>query len=313
MRKILLASTALVAMGVSAASADISISGSGKWSYNSVSKSTDASGVSGDSMSTSMGLTVSSSFASDNGLTYGTSHSLSSGSAGTNDGIKVFVAGSFGEIRAGGSSAGAAYDVDPSVTDGESAVASGFHGAPSTAVASDNGISYFTPSVNGFSAGVSFDDAGAGASDNDDVTEMGASYSQAVGDATVKLSYATTDVSSTTDSANDGSSRTSMGAIITMGDLSVTLSANAQEADDGSEDASGTGIGLSYVLSEGLTLKAHTVSSDDDADASVDKSETAASLTYVVAPGLTANIAYTDSEDGTTTGTATTAYLKVAF
>ena len=115
-------------------------------------------------MSTSMGLTVSSSFASDNGLTYGTSHSLSSGSAGTNDGIKVFVAGSFGEIRAGGSSAGGAYDVDPSVTDGESAVASGFHGAPSTAVAGDNGISYFTPSVNGFSAGVTFEDKGAGAS-----------------------------------------------------------------------------------------------------------------------------------------------------
>ena len=313
MRKILLASTALVAMGVSAASADISISGSGKWSYSSVSKSTDATGVSGDSMSTTMGLTVSSSFASDNGLTYGTSHSLSSGSAGTNDGIKVFVAGSFGEIRAGGTSAGGAYDVDPSVTDGESAVASGFHGAPSTAVAGDNGISYFTPSVNGFSAGVTFEDKGAGASNNNDVTEMGASYSQAVGDATVKLSYATTDVSSTTDAANDGSSRTSMGAVITMGDLSVTLSANAQEADNGGEDASGTGIGLSYVLSEGLTLKAHTVSSDDDADSSVDKSETAASLTYVVAPGLTANVAYTDSEDGTTTGTATTAYLKVAF
>ena len=310
MRKILLASTALVAMGVSAASADISISGSGKWTYNSVSKSTDATGVSGDSMSTSMGITVSSSFASDNGLSYGTSHTLTDGA---NDGQKLFVIGSFGEIRAGGTSAGGAYDVDPSVTDGESAVASGFHGAPSTAVAGDNGISYFTPSVNGFSAGVTFEDKGAGASNNNDVTEMGASYSQAVGDATVKLSYASTDVSSTTDSANDGSSRTSMGATVSMGDLSVTLAANAQEADDGSEDASGTGIGLSYVLSEGLTLKAHTVSADDDADASVDRSETAASLTYVVAPGLTANVAYTDSEDGTTTGTATTAYLKVAF
>ena len=144
MRKILLASTALVAMGVSAASADISISGSGKWTYNSVSKSTDATGVSGDSMSTSMGITVSSSFASDNGLSYGTSHTLTDG---TNDGQKLFVIGSFGEIRAGGASAGAAYDVDPSVTDGESAVATDFHGAPSTAVASDNGISYFTPSV----------------------------------------------------------------------------------------------------------------------------------------------------------------------
>ena len=315
MRKILLASTALVAMGVSAASADISISGSGKWSYSSVSKSTDAAGVSGDSISTSMGLTVSSSFASDNGLTYGTSHSIAGGATGANtsDGIKVFVAGSFGEIRAGGTSAGGAYDVDPSVTDGESAVASGFHGAPTTAQAGDNGISYFTPSVNGFSAGVSFEDKGAGASNNNDVTEMGASYSQAVGDATVKLSYATTDKSESEAGENDGMSYTSMGATVTMGDLSVTLSANTQEADDGDEDASGSGIGLSYVLSEGLTLKAHTVSSDDDADSSVDRSETAASLTYVVAPGLTANVAYTDSEDGTTTGTATTAYLKVAF
>ena len=314
MRKILLASTALVAMGVSAASADISISGSGKWSYSNVSKSTDTADVSGDSMSTTMGLTVSSSFASDNGLTYGTSHSLSSGAAGTNDGIKVYVTGSFGEIRAGGTSAGGAYDVDPSVTDGESAVSgTNFHGAPATALAGDNGISYFTPSVNGFSAGVTFEDKGAAAGANNDVTEMGASYSQAVGDATVKLSYATTDQSETDSGDNDGSSRTSMGAVVTMGDLSVTLSANTNEADDGTEDASGTGIGLSYVLSEGLTLKAHTVSSDDDADASVDRSETAASLTYVVAPGLTANVAYTDSEDGTTTGTATTAYLKVAF
>ena len=103
MRKILLASTALVAMGVSAASADISISGSGKWSYSSVSKSTDAAGVSGDSMSTSMGITVSSSFASDNGLSYGTSHTLTDGA---NDGQKLYVIGSFGEIRAGGASAG---------------------------------------------------------------------------------------------------------------------------------------------------------------------------------------------------------------
>ena len=307
MRKILLASTALVALGVSAASADISISGSGKWSYKSISDST--AGASGDSFSTSMGITVASSFASDSGLTYGTSHSLANGS---NDGMKVYVSGSFGEFRVGGASAGAAYDVDAAVTDGEASSPSGYSGKASTGKATDNGISYFTPSVNGFSAGVSFDDAGAGASDNDDVTEMGASYSQAVGDATVKLSYATRDTSAATTGGN-GSSATSMGASITMGDLSVTLAANTQKTDNGSEDGSGTGIGVSYVLSEGLTLKAHTISGEDDADTSVDNTETAASLTYVVAPGLTANIAYTDSEAGSTTSNATTAYLKVAF
>ena len=314
MRKILLASTALVALGVSAASADISISGNGKWSYTNNSKSTDNASVSGDSMSTAMAITVASSFASDSGLTYGTSHSLSNGN---NDGKKIYVSGSFGEVRIGGDSAGAAFDVDPSVADGESAThgATAFHGAPTTAKVTDDGISYFTPSINGFSAGVSFGDAGAGHGENGDVTEMGASYSQTVGDATIKVSYAARDTSASNPGGTDGSEATSMGATITMGDLSVTVAANTQTKDDTSSngDESGTGIGLSYVLSEGLTLKAHTVSSDDDADSTVDNSETAASLTYVVAPGLTANVAYTDSESGTTTGTATTAYLKVAF
>ena len=55
------------------------------------------------------------------------------------------------------------------------------------------------------------------------------------------------------------------------------------------------------------------MSSDDNDDADVDNSETAASLTYVIASGLTANVAFTDSETEGVTGTATTAYLKVAF
>ena len=308
MRKILLASTALVALGVSAASADISLSGSAKWNYTSASSTGDASG---DSFAMNSDLTIASSFASDSGLTYGTSHSIDEG--GTADDQKMYVSGSFGEVRFGGSGAGADFDTDAAVTDGESSTATGYSGKASTASSGDTRISYFTPSVNGFSAGISFDDAGSAAGANDDITEMGAKYTQTVGDATVTVAYASRDTSSAVGGANTGSSATSMGAVITMGDLSVTLAANAQEADNGGEDASGTGIGLSYVLSEGLTLKAHTVSSDDDAAAAVDRSETAASLTYVVAPGLTANVAYTDSEDGTLTGTATTAYLKVAF
>ena len=313
MRKILLASTALVALGVSAASADISISGSGKWSYTNNSNSDHGANDSGDSASTSMGITVASSFASDSGLSYGTSHTLTDGAA---DGSKIYVSGSFGEVRFGGSSAGDEYKTNADVTDGESAVSgTSFHGAATTGASGTNAISYFTPSVNGFSAGVSYGDAGADAGENNDVTELGASYSQSVGDATVTVKYATTDVAETNDGADNGSTRTSMGLSIAMGDLTLTASSNTQKADDttSSGDQSGTGVGVSYVVSEGLTLKAHTMSSDDGADATVDRSETAASLTYVIAPGLTANVAYTDSEDGTLTGTATTAYVKVAF
>ncbi|MGC6516934.1 MAG: porin [Candidatus Puniceispirillaceae bacterium] len=319
MRKILLASTALVALGVSAATAEFSISGNAKWTYSSWSNSNDVANASNNTFSTTNDLTISSSFASDNGLTYGTSHTIDE--SNNNDGQKLYVAGSFGEVRFGGDTAGAAYDTNASVADGElnkTAGSKDFVGNPTTAKGSNSAVSYFTPSINGFSAGASLSDAGDNSSQNNDVSEMGISYSQDVGDASVTISYATRDTSSTTTAANDGSSATSLGATIGYGDLTITLAQNTQKKDDSSTDETGTGVGVSYVLQEGLTLNAHTRSSDDSKNTKKDTSETAASLTYTVAPGLTANVAYTDSSFTTTTGTkttgsATTAYLKVAF
>ena len=157
-------------------------------------------------------------------------------------------------------------------------------------MADDNAVSYFTPSINGFSAGAAVGDAGA--TSDADVAEYGLSYSQDVGGASVKLSYASGDTSKSASSADDGLSATSMGASITYGDL-VTLASNSYKADNGSFDYDGTGVGVSYVLQEGLTLKAHTKSADDSRMLHM-TNEVAASLTYVVAPGLTANVAYTD-------------------
>jgi hypothetical protein len=317
MRKILLASTALVAMGVSAASADISISGSAKWTYSAWSNSNDAAEESNNTFASTNDLTVSSSFASDNGLSYGTSHTIDE--TDSENGNKMYVSGSFGEVRFGGDSAGDAYDTNASSADGElNKVTTAFTGNPSTGAAGASAVSYFTPSINGFSAGATIGDAGAGAANNNDVAEMGLSYTQAVGEASVKIAYATRDTSSTTTAANDGSSATSLGATITYGDLTVTVAQNEQDTDNGSQKASGTGIGVSYVLQDGLTLKAHSRTSDDSAESSIDSSEAAVSLTYTVAPGLTANVAYTDASytdaaGSKVTGTATTAYLKVAF
>ena len=319
MRKILLASTALVAMGVSAASADISISGSSKWTYNSWSTNADAANASNTTAALTNDLTIASSFASDNGLTYGTSHSIDE--SGTKDGQKLYVIGSFGEVRFGGDSAGDAFKANANGTDGELNKAAGstdFTGVAATGASGANAVSYFTPSVNGFSAGATMGDAGAGANDNGDQTELGLSYTQSVGDATVTLKYATADVSADNSTGNNGYSATSLGATVAMGDLSVTVAQNTKSKDDNSQDASGAGISVSYVLQEGLTLKAHTRSADDSKESKIDSSETAASLTYVIAPGLSANIAYTDAEftdsaGDKSTSTATTAYLNVAF
>ena len=313
MRKILLASTALVAMGVSAASADITLSGNAKWTYESwsVTGSTDNN----NTFATTNGLTIASSFASDNGLTYGTSHSMTHGT--TNDGQKLYVSGSFGELRFGGATAGDAYDMSADVADGEvNKTGAAFDGDSKAAMADDNAVSYFTPAINGFSAGAAVGDAGA--TSDADVAEYGLSYSQDVGGASVKLSYASGDTSKSASSADDGLSATSMGASITYGDLTVTLASNSYKADNGTFDYDGTGVGVSYVLQEGLTLKAHTKSADDSKDNSYKSEEVAASLTYVVAPGLTANVAYSDysledSGASKVSGSATSAYLKVAF
>ena len=321
MRKILLASTALVAMGVSAASADITLSGSAKFTYNSWSTSATTDGATGaNTTSTSLtnDLTIASSFASDNGLTYGTSHSIDESS--TSDGQKLYVKGSFGELRFGGDGAGAAFDTSADVADGElnkSLAEDEFDG--DSAAANANGIAYFTPSINGFAAGISTKDAGAGS--KADQTAYGASYSQDVAGASVKVAYAVSTTNDNETDQNNDVTATSVGLTITMGDASVTIASNTKKNDSQNSDHydhSGTGIGISYAAMDGLTLKAHTKSADDSQDADYDSSEAAASVTYTVAPGLTANVAYTDSsytdDDGDkVTGSATTAYLKVAF
>ena len=320
MRKILLASTALVAMGVSAASADISLSGSAKFTYNSWSTSATVDGATGaNTTSTSLtnDLTISSSFASDNGLTYGTSHSIDESS--TADGQSMYVKGSFGEIRFGGDGADAAFDTSADVADGElNKSSAAFTGAfdGDSAVADADGIAYFTPSINGFAAGFSTEDAGS--SSKADKTGYGASYSQEVAGASVKLAYAVSETADNETDLNNGVTATSVGLTITMGDATVTIAQNTKKDDESSYDHTGTGIGISYAAMDGLTLKAHSKSADDSKDAQYDSSEVAASVTYTVAPGLTANVAYTDSSFTTdggakTTGSATTAYLKVAF
>ena len=313
MRKILLASTAIVALGVSAASADITLSGSAKWTYTSWS----LTGNNNDNtnFTHNSDLTIASSFASDNGLTYGTSHGIDEG--GTSDSQKMFVSGSFGEIRFGGATAGDAFDTSANVAEGEANKSGAtFAGNSAAAMANDKAVSYFTPSVNGFAAGVATGDAGD--TSTADITEMGASYSMDVSGASVKLSYASSDKAASASGANDGISATSLGATITYGDLTLTLASNSKKHDNGSYDYDGTGIGVAYVLQDGLTLKAHNVTADDSKAAGYDASETAVSLTYTVAPGLTANVAYTDYEfdaDGSSkkSGSSTTAYLKVAF
>ena len=71
MRKVLLATTALVALGgVSAATADVSVSGSGTWNYRSWSDKHNETTAAGDDTSTSVStsFTISGATTADSGM-----------------------------------------------------------------------------------------------------------------------------------------------------------------------------------------------------------------------------------------------------
>ena len=94
-----------------------------------------------------------------------------------------------------------------------------------------------------------------------------------------------------------------------------TISAE-NAAGEETSDASNTGFGLGYAISDSLKFGVYQVNGEDKVT-DTEYNETAASLTYTIAPGLTTNLAYltadTDTADTSTSYSSTTAYIKVSF
>ena len=322
MKKLLLTTTALaMGFGVSGAyamgNAEIDLSGSSKWTYSSSDDGSEDSGGENDtSFAITNSITVASSAASDSGLTFGTSLTLETGGGAVNDdGMKLFIKGPFGEIRTGSGGAGDVFGVDADgKVDGESQKVKG----KSVAKAGDSSITYFTPSISGFEAGLSYTDAGTAS--KADSTELGISFTTDVGGNALKLNFANASTSGNGDdnaSAATGSSDDqSYGLSYSLGDLSLIVAINSSET----EDAGGTttaeyealGLGLGYKVNDALTFGLYSVSEENKVG-DVETDEVAASLTYVIAPGLTTNLAYTSWDQDDDSGSTTAAYIKVAF
>jgi len=101
MRKVLLTTTALIALGsVSAVAADISISGNARFRYNTWTDDNAAvAGANNNSMTDVLQLWVKSSATLDNGLSIGTNHRiLTSGAVDRN---WIDIDGDFGKIDLG--------------------------------------------------------------------------------------------------------------------------------------------------------------------------------------------------------------------
>jgi len=335
MRKVLLATTALIAVGtVQAASADVTISGSFEWQYNTFDKSgTDySSGTTSDnSITNEIDVNIGFSSTTDSGLSLGMGYSLIEG--GSAESVGASISGDFGSLGTGffaeyGDKFATAVDVTADPASPWTASATGdLYDTPGDEMvaATATGINYLSPDMNGFqfSLGVS----NAGTASHADTTAGGFQYAMAAGDASITLKYAMSSTADTAAGYGNGVDASSLGLVIGYGDATITMASNSAESDNTQSGAtagggaSGTafdyqssGVGVSYVVSDSVKVAAYTASADNDKDADYDVSENGVSLTYTIADGLSASVTHTDMDVRDNNDTASTSgnYTVVA-
>ena len=336
MRKVLLTTTALIALGsVSAVAADISISGNARFRYNTWSDDNAAvAGENNNSMTDVLQLWVKSSATLDNGLSIGTNHRfLTSGAVDRN---WIDIDGDFGKIDLGkqwsvnysssldenwmGTVAGGAY-AGGSTNAGLSAMGSqktGFLGGGKA-----NKVVYHMPSIGGLSAAISYGDAGA--TSEADETATAVSYKMDVMGGGLRLQYANIE----TDGANATSDETagtefgaeysaSFGRVYMISqNTETTTSAGAKTSD-----VEGTTFGGQYNLNSATKLVYYRREMEQDGTTNLgdDYSSDTIGVRYDMAGGLRigvlhTNYDFTDASAAATSdnGSATRLQVRVNF
>ena len=273
MRKVLLATTALVAFGgITAANADISISGNYEWEYTQ----TDA----GSTFGSDSHVNIKGTIAADNGMTFTAVTVLGNGDLDSNH---IKVDGDFGTVYLGdvdgnGASSlmdgalGRNKDIETQIGLGSEAT---HGGTADTAVFLDGGadIIYMSPSVGGLQIGMSADLTDSDASVTDGAVDMAVTYSMAG----VSL-FASSTSGQSFDESNFGASASLMGLNIGVGSRS----------EGGTSQAKSNDVGVNYTLANGLKLAALSAfGTGRDGTTKVKASNFGAS--YSIVPGVKLN------------------------
>ena len=311
MRKVLFATTALVALGgVSAASADISVTGSA--SHNFVSGSGTGYSTDSQSMSTTVDFGISGSTTLDNGMTVAGGIDLDEGTGDQPDDSGWTLSGDFGTLAFGGyaNAAFGAMAIDVTADEGHGGFTSTTASTteyvdtlPGDEYIGHSDISLALPAINGVSIMIGYGD---GTTDDNNESYGGVSYAMDAGDMSVTVAYAQ-------QSVGGGDDNSQIAAQIAAGDATVTMISGAKG------DYSNTGIGLTYAVSDTLTVQAYSGSVELDTDSDYEVTDTGVGLTYTVTPGLSMSLT-SNSYDGkghdtlgAEDGTTTTLALDVSF
>ena len=264
MRKVLLATTAIAAMGVTAANADISISGNYEWEYTQ----TDTGTTWGDDGH----INITAVNAADNGMTF-TAKSVITNNSGANasntEANYISVAGDFGTIILGDYDDSAATAMDGALGANNDIETQGGTGGASTVtgIGGAADITWMSPSMSGFKVGVSKDLTDDDTDLDDGKTDMAVTYS--VGGASVY--YGNSD-----DSTSVGVKGSVAGFTIAVGNKST--SGSTAKAND---------VAVKYTLGNGITIAALSASGTTAAGVKVKASNIGAS--YAIVPGVKLN------------------------
>ena len=316
MRKVLLATTALVAMGgVSAASADISVSGGHELKYQTWGGAAASSADNSNSISSSTSYKISASSVADNGMSM-TGYTAQDGSGGNFDDYGFTISDDWGTIGVKGSESGDKFETNTDITDDE-----GYNGAtatldhyPTDSSVSGSDVSYLSPDMNGFQFSVGIADTRREA----DRTAYGAQYKTTAGDASITIKYAADSTGDSASGAGDKSSASSMGLVVSSGNLTLTVAQNDTNVSNDAEQYSAGSMAIAYKVSDALTVEAYTGETEDDKDAGFEFKDTGYGLTYTVVSGLTASVTHNswdwkDTGSAADSGTNTAVALNLSF
>jgi len=326
MRKYLLSTSALAGAALlssAAMAADIAISGYSEFGYNQNDHSVAA--LDGNNMSLDQEVHISFTNKTDSGLTITAMNEFSTESS-TNDDVFMTISGGFGSLKMGDSdSVASGYDFsaldliqeESAGTLGTTATTALATISTDSSIGGDNtrNVSYSIPPVGGLTAGISIgtNETLVG---SDDFTAFGVAYNLEANGANVTVGYA----SSTAEGATD-TDRTSIGIKIAYGDFVIEGGNGSNEAAD--EDISSQTVGLTYKVSDALSVGFATATAEDDLDAGEEYDANHYEAVYTVASGLTAVVTVSDFDykmgtnaDAATAnynGTTTQFKLKAAF
>ena len=279
MRKLLLGTTALAAaatLSANVALAEVTISGSMEFTYQSHDPGTTTAGASNDEFSSDNDIAIKFEKKTDTGLTIGMYQKLETASAGKASGVTsdenyMYVKGGFGSVTlgnndgAGDSLTRTAHDmlgVD-ALNDGNGTGINVKPGAGNLKddnadlmddIDDENNVTYILPKMGGLTVGASYADKGDASDENADQTSFGAKYDFESGAVKGSLHLGTNSVSGA-EAGDASTNHSSIGLDVSSGPFRAVI-AKAESDVDATTTTEVTDYGVQYNVGNGLTLTA---------------------------------------------------------